>query len=347
MAVGVQDPYRLLGVLRTADDRIIRSAYRQKAKDCHPDLHPGDPQAEERFKALTTAYAILGDPERRQRYDRGELGPDGSRRRAASSPSPEADINGMRGQNKPFRDPYLDDSFDDMASAPVWESQSAGPAMGNRDDFAAPPPPPEDDLTDLFREIFRDGGTTAQASTGRASGGNGLRGRDVRYTLTISFAEACYGTRKRLPLNTGRDVMVPIPPASEHGQVIRLGGQGQAGATPALSGDLLVELAVQPHPFFTRKGLDLHAPLSLNLAEAVRGGRVTMAGLRSQLSVVVPPGMSNGQILRVNKLGLQAGEMTGDLYLTIAVIMPPNADDALKAFLADWVTNNPYRLPGR
>ncbi|SIS46359.1 DnaJ C-terminal domain-containing protein [Insolitispirillum peregrinum] len=346
MTVGVQDPYRLLGVLRTADERTIRSAYRQKVKDCHPDLHPGDRQAEERFKALSVAYAILNDADKRRRYDRGELGPDGTARaRQSSAASSGPDFGGMRGHNKPFRDPYLDESFDEADDPAIWQSRTQGASPHSRDDFAPPPPPADDDLTDLFREIFQDGASRPQA--GRGSGGNGLRGRDVRYTLTLSFAEACYGTRKRLPLNTGRDVTVPIPPASENGQVIRLSGQGQHGATAALAGDLLVELQVQPHPFFTRKGLDLHALLSLNLAEALRGGRITMTGLRGQLAVMVPAGIGNGQVLRVSKLGLRAGEMTGDLYLTIAVVLPPNADDALTGFVSDWIDRNPYHLPGR
>lgn len=354
MATIGQDPYRILAVLRTADDRTIRSAYRRLVKECHPDLHPNSPQAEEQFKALTLAYSLLSDPEKRRKFDRGELGPDGTPRAGASGtgqgPAAGDGMGGVRGQNKPFRDPYMDESgFDTLEASAMWENLS-GSFTAGRNDFDAyntPPSASDDDLDDLFKEIFREAGSPGSASGGRASGGNGLRGRDIRYSLTISFAEACYGARKRLPLNSGRDVDISIPPASENGQVIRLAGRGQPGATGALAGDLLVEILVQPHPFFTRQGLDLHAPLSLSLSEAVLGGRITMQGVRGPLSVVVPAAVNSGQRLRIKNLGVRAGEQSGDLFLTIAVILPPQPDEELKAFLQDWGTRNPYHLPGR
>jgi DnaJ-class molecular chaperone len=353
MAKGaLSDPYSLLQVSPSADDKAVRAAYRRLAKDCHPDLHPGDLQAEERFKALTQAYHILGDAEKRRLYDLGRIGPDGAAR-AAADPLKRGKKARSAGGGV-FREPFMDESFNDPSLNKVWENLDTDPQPVASDDGfppftpshgsfgptsggAAGPGPGEDDLSDLFKEIFRESGSNGPVG-GPASARSSLRGRDMRYGLTITFTEAAYGARKRLSLNNGRDVQVVIPPASEHGQVIRLAGQGLAGAAGAPAGDALVKLTVDPHPIFSRQGLDLVATIALTLEQAIVGGQVTLEGLRGPIALLLPSPTQPNQTLTFRGYGLRAGEFQGDLQVTAQLVLPDPVDEALLRFCQKRLT---------
>ena len=230
------DPYAALGVSRSATADEIRRAYRALAKELHPDVRPGDKQAEERFKRATAAFNLLSDPTTKGRYDRNEIDADGNERAAFHSRGPRQG-----------------------ARAHAGAGASAGGA-GAGDAF---------DLGDIFSDLFGPGfGSGAGRGYGR------MRGRDVRFTLDVDFLDAINGARRRISLAEGRTIDVAIPAGVESGQVLRLKGQGSPGVQGGPAGDALVELHVKPHAFFRREGQDIHMDLNISLVEAVEGGKV-------------------------------------------------------------------------
>ena len=185
--------YQTLGVAQAASDDEIRKAYRKLAKTCHPDTNPGDKAAEERFKAISRAYAILGDAAKRKRYDKGQIDADGNERGPQGFPFG----GGAGGRGRPY-------AYRGTGGA----SGGSGGGFAGFDDI----------LSDLF------GG----AARGRAGAG-GSRGEDLKLSVTIDFLDAAKGAKRRLGLPDGRHIDVTVPAGVEEGQVLRLKGQGIAG----------------------------------------------------------------------------------------------------------------------
>lgn len=294
------DPYQVLGVSRTADADAIRRAFRKIAKTDHPDLNPGDKAAEERFKAANAAHELLSDPERRARYDRGEI--DGS------------------GQEVPPRGYYRDQA--EGAEGARYRPRDPFSGMGGGTAGAAGFDP--DDLEDILG-MFRP----------RESGPR--RGRDARYRLAVDFLDAVNGATRRLTLPDGRDLDVRIPPGLEDGQVLRLRGRGAPGSQGAPDGDALIEVAVGPHPFYERAGRDLRMEVPVTLAEAVLGARVAVPTPRGEVTMTVPPRSDAGTQLRLRGRGVaeSGGTPAGDLLVTLRLVLGP-VDDALEEFLRRW-----------
>ncbi|MFO7298454.1 MAG: DnaJ domain-containing protein, partial [Pseudomonadota bacterium] len=228
------DPYALLGVPKNASDEEIRRAFRKLAKELHPDLNPGDKAAVERFKKVSAAYELLSDPEKRRRYDRGEIDASGEPRRAY-----QYQYQGATGAG-PFG----------------WRSARAGGAS----------PFEEFGFSDIFSEIF--GG--ARGTRGQRFG-VGIRGSDVRYTLEIDFLEAVQGARKRVTMPGGGMLDLTVPQGVQDGQILRLKGKGGPGFHGGEPGDALVEIKVRPHPQFKRVGDDITLDLPITIDEAVLG----------------------------------------------------------------------------
>lgn len=303
------DPYTVLGVARDATEEQIRRAYRRLAKQYHPDLNPGDKAAEERFKAVSAANEILSDPERRGRYDRGEIDASGQER-----PPP-----GWRG-------------FAEGAEGARYAH--TGPASGA---FT-------EDLNDLFGQFFRDRGA-AGGGFGGASGRGPeirMRGQDELYGLEVAFLDAVRGATRRLTLPDGRTLDVRIPPGSEDGQTLRLRGQGGPGLNGGPAGDALIEIHVAPHPHIRRDGNDLRLDLPVTLKEAVLGAKVPLPTPGGAVSLTVPPGSDTGKQLRLRGRGVpaHAGEPAGDLYVTLRV-HAGQPDPALEEFLRTWTPEHP------
>jgi len=262
------DPYAALGLGRTATADEIRSAYRKLAKELHPDVRPGDKQAEERFKRATAAFNLLSDAGTRARFDRGEIDADGNERMAFGS-RPHA---GARARSS--------------AGAASGAGAGAGP-----DPF---------DLGDIFSDLFGSG------VGGR--GFSRMRGRDIRFTLDVDFLDAINGARRRVSLAEGRTLEVNIPPGVETGQVMRLKGQGAPGVQGGPAGDALVELKVRPHPYFRREGNDIHLDLNISLTEAVEGARIQAPTPSGPVSLTVPANANSGMVLRLKGKGAAGGD---------------------------------------
>ncbi|MEZ5996028.1 MAG: DnaJ C-terminal domain-containing protein [Hyphomonadaceae bacterium] len=260
------DPYAALGVSRTASADDIRRAYRTLAKELHPDVRPGDKNAEERFKRATAAFNLLSDPVTKQRFDRGEIDADGNERMAFGSRPRQG------------------------ARAHAGAGAGAGPSggAGAGDPF---------DLGDIFSDLFGPG-------FGGARGYSRMRGRDMRFTLDIDFLDSINGAKRRISLAEGRTLDVAIPAGVETGQVLRLKNQGGAGVQGGPAGDALVELRVRPHPFFRREGQDVHMDLNVSLTEAVEGARIQAPTPGGAVTLTIPAGSNTGKVLRLKGKGV-------------------------------------------
>jgi DnaJ-class molecular chaperone len=297
------DPYATLGVPSGATEDDIRRAFRKLAKALHPDLHPGDKAAAERFKKVSAAYDLLSDPVKRQRYDRGEIDEAGEPRHAYQ----------RYGAGDPFAG-----------------RARAGAAGGGADEFA---------FSDIFSDLF-----------GATRGGRGprsgfpARGADVRYTLEVDFLEAVTGARKRVTMPEGGMLDLNVPEGVSDGQVLRLKGKGGPGARGGDPGDALVEIKVRSHPHFTRTGDDIAQTLPISIDEAVLGGKVEIATATGRVQLTIPKGTSSGRVFRLRGKGVKnlTTGATGDLLVTVAILLPEPIDDSLAYFISEWRQKNGY-----
>lgn len=301
-------PYDTLGVKPDATDAQIKSAYLKLAKKHHPDLNPGDKRAEERFKAVSAAHDLLSDPEKRARFDRGEIDASGQ---AQAGPDPRR-------------------YYKSYAEADGGGRYGAG--FGGADSAAF-----QDIFADLFANARGAGGDGAQQRAQR------MRGQDQRYQLTVSFIEAALGASRRLTLPDGRALEVSVPAGLEDGQVLRLRGQGDAGWNGGAPGDALVEVGVLPHPVFRRDGHDIHLDLPVTAGEAALGARVAVPTLSGQVQMTIPRHSDAGRQLRLRGRGIPAaksGSPVGDLYVTLRIVLG-EPDEALEQALRDFYARHP------
>lgn len=296
-----RNPYIVLGLSPAATDAEIRAAFRKLAKQYHPDRNPDDKKAEEKFKEISAAFDIVGDSDRRKKYDRGEIDDDG-RERAS-----------------PFSQ---------------WTQRDHGAGMGGGAYGAGGPGGPGagasfDDLGDIFSDLFG-------ARRGGPGGGRPQRGRDVRYRLEVDFLDAANGVKKRVTMPDGRTLDIAIPAGLDDGQSLRLRGQGERG--PGGAGDVYVDVKVRAHEIFERKGDDIHIEAPITLKEAVLGGKITVPTISGDVSVSVPKNSSSGAMLRLRGRGMIKGKSgaAGDQYVRLKIVLPEGGDADLEAFVRNW-----------
>jgi DnaJ-class molecular chaperone len=298
------DPYSVLGVAKTASGADITKAYRKLAKKLHPDLNPGDKAAEEKFKQITAAYEIVGDEEKRGRYDRGEIDAGGQE----------------RPQQRYYREYAGGDEGARYRSTAGYEDIGA--------------------FSDLFGDLFGERG----GARGGGAGGRrfSMRGQDAQYRLDVDFLDAVNGTKTRITLPDGGTLDVTIPPGVTDGQVLRLKGKGNPGMGEGGAGDALIEITVRPHAVFKREGDDILVEVPITLDEAVLGGKVEVATVTGRVFATVPPGSNTGQTLRLKGRGVKRGAASGDQLVRLSVVMPERLDDDLKAFAEKWRESHRY-----
>ena len=314
----VKDYYAILGVSRDADQQEIKRAYRKLARTHHPDVNPGDSQAEQRFKEINEAYAALSDPEKRKMYDkfgaeweqyqRAGVGPDD-----VPFGRPSAAPGGARTYSRTISPEEFEAIFGRGFGGGFGGGFGDGEASGGYSDF--------------FEALFGGGGP----------GGSRVRtaprprqGRDVEADVEITLEEAYRGTQRTMQWQDGQRIQVSVPPGVKTGSRVRITGQGEPGAVGGAAGNLYLNITVLPHQTFTREGDDLRVAVPVDLYTALLGGEVQVPAMERPVVLNIPAGTQNGRTFRLKGLGmpkLRHPEQHGDLYAEASVVLPSRLSD--------------------
>ncbi|MEO8561077.1 MAG: J domain-containing protein [bacterium] len=365
-----QDYYAVLGVPASATQDEIKKQYRKLAAKHHPDKNPNDPKAADTFKGISEAYQTLGDAAKRKQYDQmrrlGAFGgfagaPRGAGTRGASSPPPgnvrfdDFDIGGLGG---------LGDIFSSMFGA-------GGARAGGAGTRPRGPQRGQDVETSLeipFRTAALGGKVPVELDineecatchgSGAAPGAKLVTCDECKGRGTISFGQGGFAVNRPCPVCLGRGqvptercptcagsgevrtrkkIMITVPVGVDNGTKIRLKGQGGRGSSNGPVGDLLITFVVQPDRFYKREGLDLIAPVPINIAQATLGSRVSVRTLDgTKVAIKIPHGTTSGKRFRVRGQGIEKDGTKGDLIVQVEVAVPetltPEQEEAMKAF---------------
>jgi DnaJ-class molecular chaperone len=323
-----QDYYKVLGVARNASQADIQKAYRELARKYHPDMNPDDKTAKEKFQQVQTAFEVLNDTSKRELYDRyGSSfeqmagGPAGGGPRGSGGPGGASYTWSTGGPGAGFEDFDFSTIFGDQAGA---ESPAGG-------------------FEDLLKR-FRGGGGGARAGRGRRTRAADL-GADIVQDISIPLQTAVQGGEIQLGVrdSAGKEqtISVKIPAGIEEGKRIRLKGRGQPGVDGA--GDLYLTIHIAEHPYFHRRGRDLHVRLPITLEEAALGAKIDLPTPDGTVTVRIPPGTSSGQKLRIRGQGVPSAEGRGDLFAEVQIILPK--DIAQEGDEAEWIRQFSQRHP--
>ncbi|MBR4106991.1 MAG: J domain-containing protein [Alphaproteobacteria bacterium] len=293
-----KDLYQVLGVNKNASETEIKSAYRKLARQYHPDLNKDNKDAAEKFKEISCAYDILGDKEKRRKYDNNEIDCDGK---------PTGFGAGFGNGGGGFH------SYSGNPFGGGFQSSNGG--------F---------DFSSLFGEDIFSSFSGQQGFPFGQNPRRAAKGRDINYTMRIDFLAAARGEEKNVNIN-GKNINVKIPAGTISGQTLRLKGLGEAGINGGQNGDVLITLNVDQHPYFSLSDKNILLDLPITLKEAVLGAKVTVPTINGKVAVNIPPYASSGEKLRLKGKGIKGG----DQIMTLKIIMPKSKNENLeKAMLA-------------
>lgn len=371
-----KDFYATLGVEKSASSDEIKKSYRKLARESHPDHNPGDPQAEERFKGVSEAYAVLGDDTKRREYDemRSLFGSGAFRRGAGGAGQPGGvpfDVSDLFGGGGGGDTRFGGGGFTDLFSS-IFSGGSGGPGASRARGPARG--------RDVEAEVALDFGDAVRGVTLplslRAPGicdtchGNGAKpgtqpttcpvcrgaGVTTRDQGSFSFSEPCrncqgVGTivEEKCPECRGtggvtktRTLNVRFPAGVADGQRIRLAGRGEPGQRGGPAGDLFVQVKVRPDDLFGRTGDDLTLVVPVTFAEAVLGTDLRVPTLDGAVTLRVPPGTPSGRVLRAQGKGVVRRDgQAGDLLVTLDVVVPATVSDEARAALESFTAATP------
>jgi molecular chaperone DnaJ len=340
-----RDYYEVLDVPRDADAEAVKKAYRKAALKWHPDRNPGNAEAPERFKEIAEAYQVLGDPSKREAYDR--FGHAGVQPGMAPGGAPGAGDGGYVSPEDLFA------SFFGGGGGGVFEQLFGGGGQGFHGQrgahlVVAVEVPFEEMARGVEKTIRvrrRDRCATCRGSGAKAGtsptacpacGGSGAVQRSAGFFSLRTTCPRCRGrgsvVKDPCPACRGEgrtagehEITVRIPAGIEDGTRLRVAGEGEAGEEGGPPGDLYVEVHVRPHPLFEREGPDVYCEVPVTYARAVLGGEVEVPTLRGKSSLTVPRGTQSGQVLRMRGLGIpdpRGRGGRGDQLVRIAVEVP-------------------------
>jgi len=288
-----KDYYKVLGVSETATDAQIKKAYRKLAAKYHPDKNQGDAKAEEKFKEVNEANAVLSDPEKRKKYD--TLGANWEAYEQGGG-----DWQQYQQRSRPSGRSY------------TFQGGPSGGFGGQSGDFSS-----------FFEAFFGGDPRSGQGFQGGGRQG-GFRGGDIEAELPITLHEAYNGIRKTFEIY-GKKMRINIKPGSYHGQRLKLKGKGQPGPGGGAAGDLYIVLEVLPDPRFSRDGDRLIYTTTIDLYTAILGGKVEVPTMTGKVNVTIPKGSETGKVLRLKGKGMPIygkKDQYGELLIKIKVELP-------------------------
>ena len=293
-----EDYYKTLGVDKNAPEDDIKKAYRKLAMKFHPDRNPGNKQAEEKFKKLSEAYAVLSDQEKRKQYD--SFGSDAFRQRYS-----QEDI---------FKNFDLNDILKEFGFGGGGRTQTFTFGRGSGGSGGDP-----------FADLFGGGqGYSRQMPQ---------KGQDYEYNISITLEESVFGAEKKLSLQKEdrvEEINIKVPPGISNGKKLRLAGKGSPGYNRGLSGDLYLNITILPHPIFARDGVDIYVEKSVNYSQAALGTTIDVPTLEgTSKRIKIPAGTQNYTKIRMKGYGvpnLKDGGK-GDQYVKISVNVPKKLTD--------------------
>ena len=289
-----KDYYEILGVPPNADKKVIQQTFRQLARKVHPDVNPGNKDAEEKFKTINEAYQVLSDAKQRKKYDE------------------------LRAQYQQWQETGgRQQDFD-------WQNWSAQPNQGAHVQYASP-----EDMEDLFGKDspYSDFFTNifGQARKGgRGTPSSSRRGRDVEYEVDLTLEEAFHGAERLLEID-GRRIKAGIPAGVRTGSRVRLAGQAEPGQNGGPAGDLYLIIQVLPNDTFEREGDDLHMDVPLDLFTAIAGGEVRIPAMERPLTLTIPTRTNANRSFRIRGKGmphLGDPDRRGDLFARVKLVLP-------------------------
>ena len=299
--------YEILGVAQSASDTEIKSAFRKLARKYHPDLNKDNKEAAEKFKEVNAAYEVLGDKEKRRKYDNKEIDEEGKPTGFGAG-----GFGGYSSGSNPF----------------------GGGFAGGNGNF---------DFSSLFGEdIFAQFGHGGGGFSG-FSRGSGQRfaqkGEDIAYTMRTDFLSAALGAQKTLKIG-GKNINVKIPAGTKDGQTLRLKGLGESGYNGAPNGDVLITINVEKHPYFEADGLNILLEVPISFKEAILGGKITVPTISGKVAVNIPPYSSSGEKLRLKGKGIKTSQALGDEIVTLKIVTPKEKSTALEDVLRSLPDEN-------
>lgn len=300
-----RDYYEILGVRRDASEKDIKQAYRRLARRYHPDVNPGDAAAEQKFKEISTAYAVLSNPEDRKKYD--HFGHQGF----------HAGFDPASGTAGGFRDFHnIKDVF------------------GGRGSFTG-------GLGSIFEDFF--GAGTSRPDTARTPGED--LEQTVEITFEDAIRGTTQPIQIKRPNGNTERLQVKIPPGIHSGMRLRLGHKGTPGQNGGAAGDLYVVVRVMPHAYFTRQGCDLMCDLPITIEEAMLGAKVDVPTIDGKITMTLPACTQNGRRFRLRGKGIpdaKKGE-GGDQYVTVRVVLPETLDGRSQQLIEEFAQRNPLQ----
>lgn len=325
------DYYKVLGVDKRASQSDIKKAFRKLARKYHPDLNPNDSTAKDKFQAINEANEVLGDPEKRKKYDEyGEQWKHAeefeAQKRAQQQASGFGGFTGRgfsnasgTGSNDPFGEDFarganpFGGTGRETDNETYWYSSDGQEFTGNGSGFS-----------DFFESLF--------GHQHRGSRSSGFRGQDYHADLTLTLREAAQ-THKQLLTVNGKNIRITIPAGVANGQVIKLKGYGGKGVSNGPAGDLYLTFVIPDDPVFKRLGNDLYVDVPVDLYTAVLGGELVVDTLDGRVKLKVHPGIQNGTKVRLRGKGFpvykEKGQI-GDLIITYSVKLPTNLTERQK-----------------
>jgi curved DNA-binding protein len=298
------DYYKTLGVEKNADPEAIKKAYRKLALKYHPDRNPDNREAEEKFKKISEAYAVLSDPEKRKQYE--SFGSDQFSRRYS--------------QEEIFRNFDLNEILRDFGFGGMGGNERVFRGAGRRGGYNFRTG------GDPLRDLFTQRQPHYEAPQ---------KGEDLHYNLSITLEESVSGAEKKLAFQQDQDVheiSVRIPAGISTGKKLRLAGKGYPGANGGPAGDLYLNITVLPHPIFARDGNDIVIDKSVSFTQAVLGISIEVPTIDGTIRrIKVPSGTQNGTKIRMKGYGVPglkgSGSSKGDQFVKISIQVPRKIND--------------------